>query len=217
MVENTQRQIKKVGDVSVSAGRGAGQLPWYEFVAKLVKGKTVLDVGCGLGKGLEILQRTSSKVVGQDLDPRLERPGIIITPVEEILTNRFDVVTAIDVIEHVKDDKNFVEQLCRIAREFIFLTTPNWTASRCQWPYHIREYTPKELEDILTPLGKVKLFKGSPDGSVVYPVNYTGLYHIANRLRIYFWTAFVTRCVNHFLPSSYRIHSHIAAILYLND
>ena len=47
---------RECGDEDVTAGRGPGQLPWYEFALRFVKGKSVLDAGCGLGKGMDILR-----------------------------------------------------------------------------------------------------------------------------------------------------------------
>ena len=110
----------------------------------------MLDVGAGLGDGLRILRQQASVVEGQDLDPRLADRGIHIVSIDEIPDRSCDVVTSIDVIEHIEDDGWFVRSLARIARQGIFVTTPNWTASRCQWPYHLREYTPRQLERLDT-------------------------------------------------------------------
>src|SRR5262245_47521947 len=139
------RKARQVGDTSVEAGRAAGQIGWYEFATRFVVGKTVLDVGCGLGDGVTILSRTARNAIGLDLDSRLERSNILITTTDQVPDKSFDVVLAIDVIEHVIDDLDFVMQLGRIARQNVFVTTPNWTLSRCQWPFHVREYTPQQL------------------------------------------------------------------------
>src|ERR1700690_3510624 len=152
-----EREYRKVGDTSVEAGRGPGQLAWYEFAAQFCKGKTVLDVGCGLGRGIEVLRKTADSVRGQDLDERLASKEIMIMPLNEIPSKSFDVVTSIDVIEHVEEDAWFVAELFRIARESVFITTPNWSITRCTWPYHLREYTPKQLEELLAPHGIVSL------------------------------------------------------------
>ncbi len=214
-MDGMTRQARKVGDVSVEAGRGPGQLPWYEFASQFVEGKSVLDAGCGLGEGLKILQRTAREAMGQDLDPRLARSDIMVKPLQEIPSKSFDVVTSIDVVEHVEQDENFVAELCRIARDAVFVTTPNWTITRCQWPYHLREYTPKQLESLLKPYGEVQLFKGNSSGSVVFPVRHPDAYHFGNRLRAAPFTAFMTRCVNRLLPSDSRIHGHNAALVRL--
>jgi hypothetical protein len=67
-------------------------------------------------------------------------------------------------------------ELKRIAREAIFITTPNWTISRCAWPFHLREYTPMELWQLLSPLGQVRLFKGNGPGTIIHPVNHVDAY-----------------------------------------
>lgn len=208
---------KKVGDTSVEAGRGSGQLGWYKFASNIFKNMEILDAGCGLGKGLEILRQSNNQVTGQDLDPRIKGEKILITPLKSIHSNSFDIVTSIDVVEHVENDKEFISDLVRIAKYSVFITTPNWTISRCQWPYHLREYTPEELEKLLKPYGTVKLFKGNFDGTVVYPIEFTKLYHIANKLRAYPITSFVTRCINRLLPKSWRICGHNAALLEINQ
>jgi SAM-dependent methyltransferase len=215
MTDSTVRETRKVGDLSVEAGRGPGQLPWYEFASQFVQGKSVLDAGCGLGEGLKILQRAAREAIGQDLDPRLERADIMVKPLQEIPSKSYDVVTSIDVVEHVEQDKDFIAQLCRIARDAVFVTTPNWTITRCQWPYHLREYTPKQLETLLEPYGSVQLFKGNSSGSVVFSVHHPAGYHLGNSLRAAPLTSFVTRCVNRLLPSNSRIHGHNAALVRL--
>jgi SAM-dependent methyltransferase len=204
------RSVKECGDESVSAGRGPGQLPWYRFASGLVAGKTVLDVGCGLGKGMEILRQNAASVNGQDLDPRLAGPEIHIGPVDQIPGKSYDVVTCFDVIEHVQDDQEFVRHLVRIARQGLFLTTPNWTTGRCRWPYHVREYTPQQWLDLFAPFGEATLYKGTSNGASVYPVVHRGAYFLFNSLRTWPPTSFATRCWNRLLPHSWRIQSHNA-------
>jgi 2-polyprenyl-3-methyl-5-hydroxy-6-metoxy-1,4-benzoquinol methylase len=213
MVGENKREYRKVGDTSVEAGRGPGQLAWYEYALRFVKGKTVLDVGCGLGKGLIILGRTASSVTGQDLDPRLALDNVMIKPLAEIPDKSYDIVTSIDVVEHVEDDRDYAYQICRIAREAIFVTTPNWTITRCAWPYHIREYTPRQLEALFEPFGKVHLYKGNAAGTIVFPVKHAELYHFANRLRTHILAQYLVRAVNKVLREEMRLLGHNAALI----
>jgi SAM-dependent methyltransferase len=202
---------RECGDEDVTAGRGPGQLKWYEFAPRFVRRRSVLDAGCGMGKGLEILRREASLVHGQDLDERLAREDITVAPLSQIESKSFDVVTSIDVIEHVQDVPAYLSDLKRIARDGIFLTTPNWTASRCRWPYHLREYTPRQLENELSGLGPVTLFKGTPAGDMAFPIRHRLLNHWFNSLRTFAPTAWAARCWNNLLPLPCRIHSHLAA------
>jgi SAM-dependent methyltransferase len=209
--------VRQVGDVSVDAGRGPGQLGWYEYAAgTFCKGKVVLDVGCGLGKGLDILASSAKLARGQDLDPRLARSDVTIGGLNQIPGKSVDVVTCIDVIEHVDDDAGFVDELARIARETIIITTPNWTLSRCQWPYHLREYTPRQLRELLRKVGPVTLLKGEPSGYENWPVNDV-FYDLLNDARTWPTTAFATRCISRMLPPSLRLRAHLAAIVSLAD
>lgn len=209
--------VRECGDDGVEAGRGPGQLGWYEFASHLFAGRSVLDVGCGLGHGLEILRRRAAVAHGQDLDPRLARAGVRIISVEAIEPKSHDAVIAIDVIEHVANPVAFAARLATIAREAVFLTTPNWTASRCLWPYHLREYIPIELERLLEGLGGVALFKGTPDGTRVFPVRHRRAYHSFNGLKNWWPTSFAARCLNAAVPDRCKIHSHIAALVMVGE
>ena len=214
MVASTLMSVRTVGDDSVDAGRGPGQLAWYRFAAQFAAGRSVLDAGCGLGLGLDILRCAASDAQGQDLDPRLARDGVHIGGLDTLPSKSFDLVVSIDVVEHVEDDRAFVRQLARIARKAVFLTTPNWTVTRCTWPYHLREYTPRELVSLLSPLGKVQLFKGNGAGTAVYPVRHRGAYFALNDARAFPPSAFAARCFSRFLmPPAARLHSHNAVLV----
>jgi SAM-dependent methyltransferase len=215
MVASTLATIRQVGDEGLDAGRAEGQRAWYEFACQFVRGKTVLDVGCGLGYGLEILARSAERVHGHDVDPRLQTAAnISIGGLEQFPDKSFDVVTCVEVIEHVEDDRELVLSLTRIARQAVFITTPNWTFSRCKWPFHLREYTPMELVELLLPYGQVRLFKGNGPGTIVYPVSHFCAYFIFNSLRVHPATAFATRVANKLLPVNMRLQGHNAALVY---
>lgn len=132
-------------------GRWDAQPSWHALFGRALRGKTILDVGAGLGHSRERLAGPdrSNIVVLHDVAPDL--PVDLNCPLELIPDKSFDVVSAFDVIEHVEDDGTFLAQLCRIARETVILTTPNWRVSRCGNPFHVREYTPEQLLDLVRP------------------------------------------------------------------
>jgi 2-polyprenyl-6-hydroxyphenyl methylase / 3-demethylubiquinone-9 3-methyltransferase len=93
-------------------------------------GLTVLDIGCGAGLLSEPLARLGAEVTGVDPAPRniavaerhAEETGARVayrsTTVEALAGEaaRFDVVLAMEVVEHVRDVKSFVRAACGLVR-----------------------------------------------------------------------------------------------------
>ncbi len=65
--------------------------------------------------------------------------------------NSFDIVSAIEVIEHVAQDKEFVQAAFRVLKPggIFYLTTPNGLAVKNTNPDHVRHYTNEEISDLL--------------------------------------------------------------------
>ena len=103
-------------------------------------GKTALDVGCGAGLLAEPLARLGAKVRGIDASPDViaVARGHAVTMGLEIdyrvgdvqdLEGQFDLVTSMEVIEHVADPAAFVKALAkRLAPGgLLVMSTPNAT------------------------------------------------------------------------------------------
>ena len=104
-------------------------------------GKTALDVGCGAGLLAEPLARLGARVTGIDATPEViavarehaAAAGLDIDyragDVQE-LDGRFDLVTSLEVIEHVADPAAFLKALAaRLAPGgLMILSTPNATS-----------------------------------------------------------------------------------------
>lgn len=205
-----------VGDVSVEAGRGAGQLGWYRFFAPMVAGKSVIDIGCGLGAGLEILRGTASDATGQDLDERLAKPGVFIGPVTDIPSKSRDYVTCVDVVEHVQHDRGFMLELARIARIGVLASTPLSILGRAKWEYHIREYRFDEFVDLTAGIGQCQFFKGDPSGETVYPIASVAGFSRFHRLLNNPLTQLPARIAQKAVPPAWRNHGHQAVAISLS-
>lgn len=126
------------------------QARWYRWVAARVQGQSVLDAGAGTGYGIEILREAGCVCEGFDLLPAgpLVQPGRI----EDYPSGSWDWVVSLDVIEHVEDDVGFLAQLLRVARVGVFFSTPNWNQWGAGNAFHVREYSPLELVQLLAGL-----------------------------------------------------------------
>ena len=105
-----------------------------------LEGKAALDVGCGAGLLAEPLARLGAKVSGIDASPQVisvardhvANMGLVIDyrsgDVQE-LEGQFDLITAMEVIEHVAEPAAFLKALAkRLAADgLLILSTPNAT------------------------------------------------------------------------------------------
>lgn len=106
-------------------------------------GKTALDVGCGAGLLCEPLARMGAAVTGVDAAPEnieaatahAAQSGVVIDyragELAEQGLGKFDVVTSMEVIEHVTDPATFISELARHLKPegLLLLSTPNRTAA----------------------------------------------------------------------------------------
>jgi 2-polyprenyl-6-hydroxyphenyl methylase / 3-demethylubiquinone-9 3-methyltransferase len=145
-------------------------------------GLSALDVGCGAGLLCEPLARLGAQVTGVDAAPEniaaakahSAQSGLVIDYRAGELAaqklGRFDLVTAMEVIEHVADPAEFVAQLAMHLKPdgLMILSTPNrTTASKLllveaaerlgQVPRGTHDWdqflTPEELEELLNDAG----------------------------------------------------------------
>lgn len=128
------------------------QAHWYKLAASYIHATrhtspSVLDVGAGAGICLKYLrQGTSGSILGIDLCKH--GPEVLACSVEQMPSQVWDWVLAIDVVEHVQDDAAFMQHLARVAKRYVFISTPNWDVWHARNPYHVREYQVWELPDL---------------------------------------------------------------------
>ena len=135
--------LHKLNPVRLAYVRDMIDMHWQadEHGFKPLEGKTALDVGCGAGLLAEPLARLGAKVTAVDAAPELievaqqhaEGQGLAIdyraVGVESVV-GQFDLVTSMEVIEHVANPQSFIDSLAaRLAPGgLLILSTPNKTA-----------------------------------------------------------------------------------------
>ncbi|BAL94735.1 bifunctional 2-polyprenyl-6-hydroxyphenol methylase/3-demethylubiquinol 3-O-methyltransferase UbiG [Rubrivivax gelatinosus] len=118
------------------------RLDWIDSLAGL-RGKTVLDVGCGGGVLSESMARRAAHVTGIDLSTKalgvarlhalesevmnLEYREIATEALAAERPASFDVVTCMEMLEHVPDPASVIEACARLAKPggWVFFSTLN--------------------------------------------------------------------------------------------
>ncbi len=141
----------------------------YEQAIRLMApGCAVLDLGCGEGYGTIHLARRGYHAIGIDVEPdaiehavrrrgdagvEFRAYGGVRIPYPD---QSFDAVTSFQVVEHVENDAGFLAEIARVLKSdgIAILTTPNGPMRIEQgerpWNvYHVREYSPRTLEELL--------------------------------------------------------------------
>jgi ubiquinone/menaquinone biosynthesis C-methylase UbiE len=121
----------------------------------------VLEVGCGEGRGVELLMQKASsftavdKIEGalqvlRDKFPGARFLAMNLPPLHGLNDNNFDCVVSFQVIEHIKNDRFYLQEIQRVLKPggVALITTPNRKMSLSRNPWHIREYLAHELENL---------------------------------------------------------------------
>ncbi|WKZ59062.1 MAG: class I SAM-dependent methyltransferase [Cyclobacteriaceae bacterium] len=121
----------------------------------------VLEVGCGEGRGVELLMQHAKTFTAVDkIDEALQVlrnkfPGakfsaMNLPPLHGLGDNSYDCVVSFQVIEHIKNDRFYLQEIQRVLKPggVALITTPNRKMSLSRNPWHIREYLADELKDL---------------------------------------------------------------------
>ena len=162
MVLNTAERVSR--EVSDNFVFQRSMLAYVE-AAKLVEG-CVLEIGTGTGYGVDIIAPNVEHFVTLDKH-RSEELGALPANVEFLeakvpplpfADDSFDCVVSFQVIEHIKRDRAFVEEVRRVLKpggRFI-VSTPNRPMSLTRNPWHVREYDAKQFGELLASFSKVE-------------------------------------------------------------
>ena len=201
--------LHQVNPVRLAFIREAVDVHWAGDIraAKPLEGMSALDVGCGAGLVCEPLARLGADVTGVDASAEnvgvasahAEAAGLDIRYMTGELASldigRFDLVTCLEVVEHVADKQAFLRDLAAKLKPegLLVLSTPNRTAAsrlllvegaeRIGYvPRGTHDWndfvTPEELSELLADAG---LTMGEPKGITWRPGK--GL-HLSNDLSL---------------------------------
>lgn len=131
----------------------------YHVAKPYIKGD-LLELGCGEGRGVELLAPLAASYKGIDkIDYVVQKlskqfpeyhfqQGVF--PPFPFEDNSFDTIITFQVIEHVQKDEEFIKEIHRVLKKGgqALITTPNINMSLSRNPWHIREYTAAQLTNL---------------------------------------------------------------------
>ena len=133
----------------------------YKEAAKMISG-TVLEVGSGEGYGIMELAPIADKYIAVDkyvtyISDELKGENDItfiqteVPPLNGIEDNSVNFVVTFQVIEHIENDELFLKEIKRVLKPGgkLIMTTPNVKMSLTRNPWHIREYSPEQMGNVL--------------------------------------------------------------------
>jgi len=135
----------------------------YLKAAELVHGR-VLEIGTGDGYGVDIIADKATEFTTLDKHPKESFTHIKKGNVRFICQKfpqknnpafpdgYFDFVITFQVIEHIKKDHLFIQEVKRILKPGgkLIIATPNILMSLTRNPWHVREYTPAQFDTLLS-------------------------------------------------------------------
>lgn len=142
----------------------------YQFAEQFVKGKVVLDVGCGTGYGAHYFTTHGGATLVSAFDNSVEaityakrkysNPYIDFVQMDaQNITypnNSFDIVFSSENLEHLQDPEKNIAHIRRVLKSggILILGTPNKEISSPELEkssnlYHIKEFCFEELEELL--------------------------------------------------------------------
>lgn len=162
-----------------SGGRiEADHLERYKFACGYVKGKSVLDIACGVGyAGPMFIKSGAISYNGVDINDKLVgyandnyASELIRYSVGDICTfkmdKKFDLISCFETIEHIKDYNTAIKNLYDLLNPggTLLISSPNRpvTSPNCNTlndkpsnEFHVQEFIPEELLSILIKSGFV--------------------------------------------------------------
>lgn len=134
----------------------------YAFSAQWIKGRRVLDVGCGVGYGSRWLAENGAESV-LAFDPSTaaieharriyhhsQLNFVVASATEFNFDEQFDVVTCFELIGHVEEQRTVIQCIRRALKEdgILIISTPRALETK-RIDFHTREFLEEEFKELL--------------------------------------------------------------------
>ena len=174
-----------------------------------LRGRRVLDVGCGLGQYVRRIRELPAESYGIDIEPArvregaAETPGLLLASAEALpfADGSFDVILLNEVLEHVGDERASLREAARVLPPggHLVIYAPNrgfpfethgvrWRGRYRFGNFPLVNYLPGALRDRLVPHARVygagelrRLWQGLPFRTLERTVVYPGFDGIRSR------------------------------------
>ena len=153
----------------------------------LTPGTKIIDCGCGVGAKSALLAGLfpHNSVCGVDYSSQgvefakeffsdvlnLEFRCADVRNISDLYSDSIEMVTAFELIEHIKEWKEYLAELCTLSRKYIVLSTPTGRMREYEKTLgHYRNYKKGEIEEFMRSQGYspvVVLYAGFPFWSPV--------------------------------------------------
>jgi SAM-dependent methyltransferase len=137
----------------------------YEWIARQLAGRRVIDMACGEGYGSALLARTAASVVGVDANPEAHQHAVLRYRRENLRFERglvetysapADAIVFLQTIEHLHSPGAVLGHFRELVGPdgVVFVSTPNVLtlaprgADRSGNPWHVREYRCEEFASL---------------------------------------------------------------------
>lgn len=148
----------------------------YQAMLERVRGRRVLEAGCGEGYGAALLQRSAASVIALDYDAyasshaQRSYPGLPVVRANLVAlpfaTGSHDVVVSLQTIEHLWDQEQFLAECARVVRPggLIVISTPNTKTFPPGNIYHPKELDAEQLYELISQVAEVESLTGLQHG-----------------------------------------------------
>ena len=142
------------------------------YVAEEIVFGDLLEVGCGEGRGVELLAPKAKSYTAVDKIEEVVVQLQNIYPASKFIqatipplpfdNDSFNSVVSFQVIEHIKDDARYLKEIHRVLKPggTALISTPNIKMTLSRNPWHIREYTADQLTALATSIFNKVEMKG---------------------------------------------------------